>query len=220
VTRRLRTAPLCAGLALALVASGCGSGGAKRPETPPATNSSVSVPQTSSARAPAAPVAHLSILSPRPDAHTAPTLTVRVALTGAPADAAQTFRYVLDHRLTRSGSDRLTFHDLAPGRHHLEVISPGTGPSRATTTFTVRAPAQSASLVAAQPQPTPTVSTPVAVPTTSAPPKQAPEPANTTTPPPPKASPPPSSGGIPQGPNAGDGDGDNHGGPSDGDGNI
>jgi len=29
-----------------------------------------------------------------------------------------------------------------------------------------------------------------------------------------------SSSGIPQGPNAGDADGDNHGGPSDGDGNI
>jgi hypothetical protein len=30
----------------------------------------------------------------------------------------------------------------------------------------------------------------------------------------------PAGGGIPQGPNAGDGDADNHGGPSDGDGHI
>jgi hypothetical protein len=34
------------------------------------------------------------------------------------------------------------------------------------------------------------------------------------------APPPAPSGGIPQGPNAGDADSDNHGGPSDGDGNI
>jgi hypothetical protein len=220
VTRRLRAAPLCAGLALAFVASGCGSGGAKRPETPPATSSSVSVPQTSSTPAPAARVAHLAILTPRPDAHTAPTLTVRVALIGTPADATQTFRYVLDHRLIRSGSDRLTFHDLAAGRHRLEVILPGASPSRASTTFIVRAPVRVhvAAPVATEPQPA--VSTPLPPPTSSNPAPSAPPPAKTTAPAPPKVSPPRSGGGIPQGPNAGDGDGDNNGGPSDGDGNI
>jgi hypothetical protein len=146
---------------------------------------------------------HLSILSPRAGAHTASTLTVRVALSGA-TNGAQRFRYVLDRRLTRFGPARLTFHDLAPGRHSLEVLLATTGTARASTTFTVRAPAHVASPAPAQTQPT--VSTPAPAPTTTAPP--------------PKASPPPSSGGIPQGPNAGDGDGDNNGAPSDGDGNL
>jgi hypothetical protein len=159
---------------------------------------------------------HLSILSPRAGTHTASTLTVRVALSGAPVGGAQRFRYVLDRGLARFGPARLTFHDLAPGRHSLEVLLATTGTARASTTFTVRAPAHVAIPAPAQTQPT--VSTPAPAPTT--PPPRTLPPTKTTAPAPPKASPPPSSGGIPQGPNAGDGDGDNNGAPSDGDGNL
>ncbi len=122
----------------------------------------------------------------------------------------------LDHRLTRSGSDRLTFHNLAPGRHRVEVILTSASPSHAATTFIVRAPTPLAVPVQAQPT---TVSTPP--PTSTTPPPRTPPPTKTATPPaPPQASPPQSNSGIPQGPNAGDGDSDNNGGPSDGDGNI
>jgi hypothetical protein len=183
-----------------------------------ATRAPVAAPATTTAQPASAPAPHLSILSPRAGAHTASTLTVRVALSGAPAGGAQRFRYVLDRRLTRFGPARLTFHDLAPGRHRLEVLSATTGTTRAGTTFTIRAPARVASPAPAQTQPT--VSTPAPAPTTATPPPQSPPPTKTTAPPPPKASPPPSSGGIPQGPNAGDGDEDNKGAPSDGDGNI
>lgn len=217
MTRRFRAGPLCASLALVLTASGCGSSTSKK--TSSAASTSAPVARSSSARAPAsAPVAHLSVLSPRAGAHTGSTLTVRVALSGARTPATPRFRFVLDHRLTRSGSDRLTFHDLAPGRHRLEVVLAGSSPSRATTTFTVRAPAPVA--VPATTQAEATVSTPAPAPTTATAPQQTPPPRKTTAPAAPKASPPQSGGGIPQGPNAGDGDGDNNGGPSDGDGNI
>lgn len=206
MTGEFRTGSLCASLALVLTASGC-AGASTSSKTSVAARTSASVVQSSPARAPAsAPVAHLSILSPRAGAHTASTLTVRVALSGARSGATPRFRYVLDRRLTRFGSARLTFHDLVPGRHRLEVISTAASPIRATTTFTVRAPAP----VAVPTQAQPTVSTPVPTPTTTTPPAT-----ETTTPAPPQ-----SSGGIPQGANAGDGDSDNHGGPSDGDGNI
>jgi hypothetical protein len=153
----------------------------------------VSAPATSAGPSASAPTAHLSILSPRPAAHTGSTLTVRVGVSGAPSTGAPVFRYVLDRRLTRSGSSRLTFHDLAAGRHHLVVSLAADSPIHAATTFTVRAPP---AVVVAPTQPTTT---------------PAPEPAVT--------NPPPSTGGIPQG-NGGDGDGDNNGRPSDGDGNI
>jgi hypothetical protein len=144
-------------------------------------------------------------------AHIASTLTVSVALDGA-GGSARRFRYVLDHRLTRFGSAHLTFHDLAPGHHRLEVFLATNGASRATTAFTVHRPAPVAI-------PAPAQTTPM---TTSSQPAPTPPPPPTTSeaPPPPKAaSPSQPGGGIPQG-GGGDGDGDNSGGPSDGDGNI
>jgi hypothetical protein len=203
------------GLSLGLIfaASGCG-GGTSTIKAPAAT-------QASNAPQPAvtAPVRHLSIVSPRAGAHTAATLAVRVKLTGTATSGAPRFRYVLDHRLTRSGSDRLTFHSLAPGCHRLEVIWSGASPSHTATMFIVRAPAHVVVPVPAQAQPT--ASTPIPPPTcTSPPPRTSPPTKTTTAPAPPQASPPQSNGGIPQGPNAGDGDGDNNGGPSDGDGNL
>ncbi len=218
MTSKFRAGSLCAILALVLAASGCGSSTSRK--TSSAARTSATIAQTSGAGAPAtAPVAHLSILSPRAGAHTASTLTVRVKLTGTVTNGAQPFRYVLDHRLTRSGSDRLTFHNLAPGRHRLEVIWPSASPIHTDTTFIVRAPARVVVPVSAQAQPT--ASTPIPPPTSTTPPPRTPPPTKTTTAPaPPQASPPQSNGGIPQGPNAGDGDGDNNGGPSDGDGNM
>ncbi len=207
MTSKFRAGPVCVSLALVLVASGCGGGSSAMTAT---TRAPVAVPATTAARPASAPTPHLSILSPRAGAHTASTLTVRVALSGA-TNGAQRFRYVLDRRLARSGSARLTFHDLAPGRHRLEVLSAAVSTVRASTTFTVSAPAPAA--IPAPVPAQPTVSTPAPAPTT-------PPPTKTTAPAPPKASSPESSGGIPQGPNAGDGDGDNNGGPSDGDGNI
>jgi hypothetical protein len=210
-----RAGPVCVSLALVLVASGCGGGSSAMTAT---TRAPLAAPATTAAKPASAPTSHLSILSPRVGAHTASPLTVRVALSGAPTGVAQRFRYVLDRRLTRSGSARLTFHDLAPGRHRLEVLSAADNTVRASTTFTVRAPAPVATPAPTRAQPT--VPTPAPAPTTATPPTRTPPPTKTTAPAPPKASPPPASGGIPQGPNAGDGDEDNNGAPSDGDGNL
>ncbi len=206
-----RAGPFGLSLGLIFAASGCG-GGTSTTKAPAAVTQASNAPKP----AVAVPPRHLSILSPRVGAHTAATLTVRVTLTGTATGGAQRFRYVLDHRLTRSGSDRLTFHNLAPGRHRVEVILTSASPSHAATTFIVRAPTPLAVPVQAQPT---TVSTPP--PTSTTPPPRTPPPTKTATrPAPPQASPPQSNSGIPQGPNAGDGDSDNNGGPSDGDGNI
>jgi hypothetical protein len=198
--------PLCVGFTLALAVSGCGSGGGKSASA--ATHAMTRT--SSSTRAPVRSLMpHLSILSPRQGARTGQTLTVRVTVSNAPAGGARRFRYVLDRRLRRSGSSRLTFQNLAPGRHHLLVFMT-TGGAHASTTFTVRAPAPQ---VAVQAPPTEVQRT------TSAPTTAAPPPAKAA-PPPPKSTSSPPAGGIPQGPNAGDGDGDNQGAPSDGDGNV
>jgi hypothetical protein len=208
-----RAGRLGVSLGLILAASGCG-GSTATTKAPAIVTHVSSAPQP-----PAAAPVHISILSPRMGAHTAATLTVRVKLTGTVAGGARRFRYVLDHRITRSGSDRLTFRDLASGLHRLEVISASASPSRTATTFIVRAPARV--VVPAPAQPQPAASTPIQPPTSTTPrPRTSPPSKTTTAPAPPKASPPKASGGIPQGPNAGDGDGDNNGGPSDGDGNV
>ncbi|HLM85532.1 MAG TPA: hypothetical protein VK272_05010, partial [Solirubrobacteraceae bacterium] len=135
-----KTAPLCVSLALALAlaVSACGSSGGSSSSS--ATTAAPTGTQASSA-APAhtASAARLSILAPRSGTHTGPTLTVRVALSGAPSTAGQQFRYVLDGHVNRSGPSRLTFHDLAPGHHRLEVLTAGSA-VHANATFTVRAP--------------------------------------------------------------------------------
>jgi hypothetical protein len=187
-------------------------------------------PATASSAAPAvAPAAHLSILTPRANARTGSTVTVHVAVTGAPAATSPRLRYVLDHHRTLLGSARVTLHDLTPGRHGLQVALSGVHAAAVATTFVVRAPVRAAPV--ARPAPastTPTVSTaaPTTTPATtrrSTTPAPAPAPAParpTPTPKPKKSTPAPApSGGIPQN-GGGDGDADNSGGPSDGDGNI
>ncbi len=208
-----RIGSFCLSLTLALLIGGCGGGssGSTTTSTPATTAAQAS---TTTATAVTAPVLHLSVLSPHAGAHTGSTVTVHVALSGAPSGDTQRVRYVLDDRLSRSGSRTLTFHDLAPGRHHVEVLVGHGGGAHASTTFIVRAPAPAVvpAVVPAPAEVRPTTATPP--PTTSMP-----EAVHTTPKAPPaKASPPESSGGIPQG--GGDGDGDNSGGPSDGDGNI
>jgi hypothetical protein len=195
-------------IALGLVASGCGSSSTET--AAPAAVQTHSVPRPVAAAPP-----RLSILSPRAGAHTSSTLTVRVALQGAPGGGAR-FKYVLDRSLTRLGLARLTFHDLAPGHHRLQVFLVRSAASPAAVAFTVHPPAPVAVPTPApmQTAPTMTESTPPPPPaaTTTAPaPAPAPAPAKTT--------PAPPSEGIPQG-GGGDGDGDNSGAPSDGDGNI
>ncbi len=209
--------PLCLGVTVALAVSGCGGSGSGKS----ASAATHATTRTSSTQAPiSVPMPRLSILSPRRGAHTGATLTVRVAVRNAPKSGARRFRYVLDRRLTRFGSSRLTFHDLAPGRHHLLVLMTNNA-AHARTTFTVRAPAPA--VVQAPPseaQSTTSTSTPAEpAPVAPQPAKAAPPPAEPT-PPPATSTPSPQGGGIPQGPNAGDGDGDNHGAPSDGDGNV
>jgi hypothetical protein len=209
--------PICVAFTVALAVSACGGSGKS------ASAATHTTTRTSSAQTPvSAPLPRLSILSPRQGAHTGATLTVRVAVSHATAGGARRFRYVLDRRLTRFGSSRLVFHDLAPGRHHLLVLMANSG-AHASTAFTVRTPAPPVAAQAPPPQTqsTTSASTP-APPVTAAPPpaKAAPPPAKPAPPPPPTSTPPPQGGGIPQGPNAGDGDGDNQGAPSDGDGNI
>lgn len=213
---RASISALCVGLALTLLASGCGGGGSTTTTTQPSAGSQASSSSRpgSSLQPATVPVPRLSILSPRAGAHTATTLTVGVALDGPAGGGARRFRYVLDHRLTRLGSAHLTFHDLAPGRHRLEVFLAANGASRAATAFTVRAPAPVAI-------PAPAQATPMTTSSQSAPTPPSPSPPTTSEAPPPPptaASPSQPGGGIPQG-GGGDGDGDNSGGPSDGDGN-
>jgi hypothetical protein len=212
-TRRWRLALMCASPALALAISACGSSHAASPSHAQTTRvAAASATTKSAAPDPPPPVAHLRIISPRRGAHTAPNLTVRVAVTGASASGSRAFMYVLDGTLSRRGSARLTFHDLAPGRHHLLVALLARRSTRATVSFTVAAPPPPPSpgpASSAQP------STPALAPPTAAPPP----PPTMTQPPAPTPAPPPSMG-IPQGLNAGDGDADNNGAPSDGDGNV
>lgn len=208
VTALRRVSPA---LALALVVSACGGGSsstsrsssaATATNSPAATSSAAASSSTTAAASAAAePRAHLRILSPRAGARSGETLTVHVALSGAAA-GSDPLRYVLDGRLTRRGSRRLTYHDLAPGHHHLLVSLVSNRGVHQSTVFIVPAP---------PPPPAPTAA-----------PAPTPPPATMTTPPPATATAPPSPppvSGIPQG-DGGDRDGDNSGGPTDGDGDI
>jgi hypothetical protein len=207
----------CATIALAALLAGCGSSGSKTTSQPVAATTSASTP--ASATAAAAKPPSLRILSPAAGAHTGSTLTVRVRLAGA-APAGTGLRYVLDGHLSRHGSTRITYHELAPGRHTLVVALIGDGAVRAKRSFVVRAPTPAPEPVhttASEPAPTPQMGAEhERAPTKTA----APEPKPSA--PKPKPSAPeskPEAGGIPQG-GGGDGDGDNSGGPSDGDGNV
>ncbi|MGZ4180973.1 MAG: hypothetical protein ACXVUL_09880 [Solirubrobacteraceae bacterium] len=207
-----------AALALAALAAGCGGSGSSSSsstaaaQVAPAANTTT----TKSKTEPAQPI-HLRIVSPKPGAHTGQTLTVQVRLTGTRA-AHPRFHYVLGS-VKRSAGAKITFHGVAAGRHDLSVTLASDRHVHISEVVIVRAPPPPATPATTSQAPAPT--------TTSSPtPAPAPTPPPTTTksappPPPPtttKTSP-PASRGIPQG-NGGDADGDNKGGPSDGDGLI
>jgi hypothetical protein len=200
---------ICASAAVALVISACGSSRSPSSSSQSQTNgaSVAGPPATTAAPAPLPLAARLRILAPRRGASAASTLTVRVSLTGATAAGSRAFKYVLDGSLTRLGSARLSYHDLAAGQHHLLVALASRPSVSARVSFSVPVPPP-------RPAGPSSAATPPAS-TTAAPPPppsstQAAAPATTPAP----------SGGIPQGANAGDADSDNQGGPSDGDGNI
>jgi hypothetical protein len=208
--------------ALALAVAGCGSSSSSSHSSSTASTAAAapaSSTSTTTAAKPSRPL-RLHILSPRAGARTGQNLTVRVALTGTASGHVHSFRYVLDGMLTRRGNARLTFHGLAPGRQHLVVSVPGDPGLHAAAIFVVRTPPVPAAPVpvATTAAPTSTTATPAPTtpaPTTAAPTTAAPAPATTTT-----AAPAPApASGIPQG-NGGDMDGDNNGGPSDGDGGV
>jgi hypothetical protein len=208
-------------LALALAAGGCG-GSSDSSSTSTAAQAPAAT-QTTAPKPVVVPAAHVSILSPRSGSHTGSTVTVSVAVNGASTGSSRRLHYVLDHRFTRSGSAHLTFHDVAPGRHHLDVRLASGASGRASTTFVVRAPAPVAVAAPAPVQHATTAAEPQR-PTTPTPTRTPPPPPARTNPSPPRTTTttptaPPAAGGIPQG-GGGDGDGDNSGGPSDGDGNL
>jgi len=200
-------------VAVGLILAGCGgSGSTSAPASQPAST------PTASATVVAARPAGLRILSPLAGSHTGSTVTVHVRFTGS-APGGPALRYLLDGHLSRHGSTRLTYRELAPGRHTVLVSLVGDGAVRTARSFVVRAPA---------PPPSEPVHT---VPAEPAPSTQMGSEHERSAPPPeskpsePKQSPPeskpsaPETGGIPQG-GGGDGDSDNRGGPSDGDGNV
>jgi hypothetical protein len=211
VVNSTRARPLLVAGALGMLTLGIGGCGSSHSSsrttaasvTPAGTTQITATTATTAAPATApTPAALLRILAPRPLAQLDQTVAVHVSVTGGVGTASRSFRYVLDGRLTRRGSARLTFTGVVPGHHHLLVALVSHPSVNATTAFTVLAPPAPAQA-------------PSAPPMTSA----APQPAPAPTPSAPSA-PMMSTGGIPQGSNAGDADGDNRGGPSDGDGNI
>jgi hypothetical protein len=209
--KRLRgLVPVGAALAVVLAVTACGSSHSSTASDATKTATALATaPTTTAAPAPPARVPQLRILAPHRGAVVARNLTVRVSVTGATPVGRRALKYVLDGSLTRVGSARLTYQGLAPGDHHLLVALVSRPSVRASVSFNVPAPAPPPTAA-----PATTSSAPASTPPTPTPP---PAPSTMQAPAPP---PPAPSGGIPQGPNAGDADSDNHGGPSDGDGNI
>ncbi len=196
-----------AGMAVGgLVLAGCGSS-----SSPPNTAQSAATPAAATTASVAtAPPPTLRLLAPTRGAHTGTTVTVAVHLTGRAPGGSHVYRYLLDGRESRLGSTHLTFDELAPGPHHLVVTLAHDAGVRAGSFFVVRDPTPVASAQPAPVMTTPTATSPSAS-TSTEPTRSQP----TATP----SAPQPSSAGIPQG-NGGDGDEDNNGGPSDGDGNV
>jgi hypothetical protein len=188
---------------LTLGISACGSSHSASHTTAASVTAAATTRTTATVASAPPPSPRLRILAPRPQTQLDQTVAVHVSITGAKPTDSHSFRYVLDGKLTRFGSKGLTFTGVIPGHHHLVVALVSRPSVKATTAFTVRAPAPTAA-------PAPTSATPAP---TAAP---APTSATSSTPPPMTQS----GSGIPQGPNAGDADGDNHGGPSDGDGDV
>ncbi len=222
INHRTRAISLVSSVLAVVVVAGCGSSSSSTPAEKP------SAVVTASVAANRGPAVRLRIVSPHAGAHTGRTVEVVVAATGSVRLSGRSLRYVLDRRAAHLGGRHFVLRNLGPGRHHLTVRLSDDPSVRASTSFVVRVPARhpastAAPVPPAQPQTitsttaqTSATAAPSAPTTTVAPPKVLPPPTPTTTT---TTSAPPPSGGIPQG-NGGDGDADNNGGPTDGDGNI
>jgi hypothetical protein len=194
---------------------GCGGSSSGRGSSSTTASNATTAAAAAKSSAPVAP--RLLILAPRRGSHTGRSLSVRVGLSGANSTGRHAFRYLLDGRIARLGPARLTYHELAPGRHSLVVMLAADGRVRASSFFVVRTPApvitseSAPAMTTTTPTPEPApASTPAPSRTTTQPSTPAPAPAPGETPP---------TTGIPQN-NGGDHDSDNNGGPSDGDGNV
>ncbi|HEY2259685.1 MAG TPA: hypothetical protein VGH45_08225 [Solirubrobacteraceae bacterium] len=224
--RSFRAIGSLAALGVALAISACGGSSSSSTTTAAAATTQAAATTTTT---PSAPKPRLKTLTPRAGAHTGSSVAVKVALIGGKATGAKPFRYVLDGH-TRFGTHRVVFHGVKPGHHHLIVTLADDRSVRTQTKFVVKAPPPQPAPVVTTSTPTQTTATaPAPAPTTTAapaptttaapaPPTTTAAPPTTTAAPPPTTTSPPAGGGIPQG--GGDGDGDNSGGPTDGDGNI
>jgi hypothetical protein len=216
---RKTAAQVSLAVALVLTANGCGSS-ARSSDSAATLTKATGTGVTPAAAMPA----RLHIVFPRAGASTGATVTVRVTVTGATA-GAKPLRYLLDDKLARLGATRLTFHELAPGRHRLTVSLATNHGIRAVRLFNVRVPVPTPPVTSTPPAQTSTPPAQTSTPpahtemTRETPPPTETQPKTTHTtsaPEPPSRAP---EGAIPQG-NGGDRDSDNNGGPSDGDGTV
>jgi hypothetical protein len=213
-------------IVIAGLVAGCGS---SQPKSTSAKAAATPVASTPAAPTPAA----IAFVTPKPGAAVGSTVRALVHLTGTGR-----VQFILDSGPPRSTSGlALTLRHLSPGAHRLIAqLLPADKASAvsATVHFRVRPATVAVKHPAVAPEP-------AAVPVSPSPPARAPAPATTHGSAPSASSPPPSptpappattpthqnpptatqpqSSGIPQG-GGGDGDADNNGGPSDGDGNI
>ncbi len=199
---------IAAPVVLSLIIAACGSGTTHHTNALAAATTHSTATTTATAPRPDVDP-HLRILAPRNKAHVTQTMTVHVSVSGGKATGSHAFKYVLDGKLTRLGPARVTYAGLTPGTHRLLVSLVAQPSVRAVVAFTVTAPP-------APPAPTTTTTAPTPPSPTTTAPAPNPPPPTTATPPP---SPPPPTSCIPQH-GGGDGDHDNHGAPSDGDGCI
>jgi predicted aconitase with swiveling domain len=220
-------------LAIGGLIAGCGSTHRTPAPAKPVTASTTSATQPAPAR--------VSFLAPAPGASVGSTVRARVKLTGTGR-----LQFILDRGspLIASGT-ALTLRHLTPGTHqlvaqllpagqgsavsatvHFRVRAPAANRPRATpapassmpaqTSTATAAPAPAATVTPQAPAPATTQAAPPPPPATHTAPATTPAPAATT---PTTATRPPAASGIPQG-GGGDGDADNNGAPSDGDGNV
>ncbi len=205
--RRAHAVLISTGASVAgLLVAACG---ASHSATTPRTTTPATTSAATTHVAEAAAHAHIGFVDPRAGAHLGSTLHIRVRLS-----EAGHVRYILDGGRARvSGATTIVYRHLTPGAHRLEaelLVASGRRPAAtAMIRFRVRRPP--AAPVTAPPPPV----------TTTAPPPPVQSQTATAVPsaPPPTAAPPAPPTGIPQN-GGGDDDNDNHGAPSDGDGNI
>ncbi|HUO69721.1 MAG TPA: hypothetical protein VMU39_03010 [Solirubrobacteraceae bacterium] len=202
IVRRASAAWALGGIAIALVASGCGSSSSSDSKTTPTSVAAA----TTLAHVVSPPRPHLRIVTPRAGARTGQAVNVHLVIRGAAAGGPDAFRYILNGGHPRNVAARFTLTDLAPGRYHLVVTPTHDRAVTASRIFIVHAPPPP------PPAPPSQTSAPPAPPTTTV----APAPSTTTVAPAPSRAP---TGGIPRN-NGGDMDADNNGDPSDGDGNV